>query len=271
MTTVAAAPFIPLVAKTSAVNGSLVVSLHDITPSNREIAEKILAELARYGVRVCSLLVVPDYHHDDPIKKDAPFLAWLRDLMSEGYEIVIHGYFHERPRRARESVWKKFVTQVYTRGEGEFFDLDYDEALRRIVAARDEFRAVGLKPRGFIVPAWLLSTEAERATRDAEMEYTTRLSGVRDLRVCENFSAKSLVYSVQTGWRRAISRGWNAGLYCLVKHDPLVRVSIHPDDYCHPAIWSQLSRFLKILAQVKTPMTYEEWIGERRLKGTRLL
>lgn len=271
MTTVAAAPFVPLIAKASAINGSLVVSLHDITPSNREIAQKILTELARHGVRVCSLLVVPDYHHHDPITKDPPFVTWLRDLLSEGHEIVIHGYFHERPRRGRGSLWEKFVTQFYTRDEGEFFDLDYDEALSRIVAARDEFRAVGLNPRGFIAPAWLLSTAAERAAHDAEMEYTTRLGAVRDLRMCENFPARSLVYSVQTGWRRAISRAWNAGLYCLVKHDPLVRLSIHPGDYFHPAIWSQISQFVKILAKVRTPMTYEEWIGERRIRGTRLL
>lgn len=271
MTTVAAAPFVPLVAKASAVNGALVVSLHDITPSQREIAQKILAELSRLGVRVCSLLVVPDYHHREAITKDPPFVAWLRDLLSEGHEIVIHGYFHERPRPARERVWEKFITQFYTRGEGEFFDLDYDEALRRIVSARDEFRAFGLNPRGFIAPAWLLGTEAERAACDAEMEYTTRLGSVRDLRVCENFSARSLVYSVQTGWRRAISRVWNAGLYYLVQHDPLIRLSIHPGDYAHPAIWNQIRRLVERLAQVRTPMTYQGWIGERRAAGTRLL
>src|SRR5207244_12561236 len=98
------------------------------------------------------------------------------------------------------------ISRLYTADEGEFYDLDYDEALRRITAARDEFRASGLKPRGFVAPAWLLSAEAERAARDAELEYTTRLRTLRDLRSGEEFPVRSIGYSVRSRWRRAISR-----------------------------------------------------------------
>ena len=45
-----------------------------------------------------------------------------------------------------------------------------------------------MTPRGFIAPAWLLGAAAERAAADAEMEYTTRLTGVRDLRSGDNYS-----------------------------------------------------------------------------------
>jgi hypothetical protein len=37
--------------------GSLVVSVHDIAPSSREVTEKIVSELLRRGVTFCSLLV----------------------------------------------------------------------------------------------------------------------------------------------------------------------------------------------------------------------
>src|SRR5205085_1958321 len=150
-------------------------------------------------------------------------------------EIVIHGYFHERPGRARESFLEKFVTQFYTQGEAEFYDLGYEEAFRRIKTARDEFLAGGLKPRGFVAPAWLLSSEGERAARDAEMEYTTRLRTVRDLRSGETFPARSLVYSVRNSWRRAVSLTWNAALSRIVKGNSLVRLSVHPPDFSHPA------------------------------------
>src|SRR6202045_2873222 len=136
----------------------------------------------------------------------------MRDLESQGHEVVIHGYFHDRPRRENETLRQRLITRSYTSDEGEFYDLDYDEASRRIIAARDEFRSVGLKPRGFVAPAWLLSLEAERAARDAEMEYTTRLRTVRDLRSGQDFSARSLVYSVRNNWRRAVSLAWNAAL-----------------------------------------------------------
>jgi len=124
----------------------MVVSLHDVAPSTRQIANTIISELANRGVRVSSLLVVPDYHRQGLFTKDQQFVSWLRGLEADGHEIVIHGYFHERPRRAKESLRDKFLTRFYTQNEGEFYNLVYDEALRRIVAARDELRAHGLKP-----------------------------------------------------------------------------------------------------------------------------
>src|SRR5204863_6431204 len=179
------------------------------------------------------LLVVPNYHHHGSSMDDRDFVRWLQDLEARGHEIVIHGYFHERPRRQGERVREKFLTRFYTNDEGEFYDLDYDEAFRRITQARDDFAKAGLRPRGFVAPAWLLGTEAERAAAAAEMEYTTRLTGVHDLRSGEEFSARTLVYSVRSGWRRTASLAWN-GLLCRhLASRPLARVSIHPPDLHH--------------------------------------
>src|SRR5216684_8695050 len=104
MTSVVATQFLPLVSAAGASREFMVVSLHDVAPSNRDVTNKIIAELAHCGVRVCSLLLVPDYHHQGLVTKDRQFLSWLRDLESEGHEIVIHGYFHERPRRPNETL-----------------------------------------------------------------------------------------------------------------------------------------------------------------------
>src|SRR5216117_4521387 len=227
MNTIAATDFLPLVATGAATRDFMVVSLHDVAPSTQQITDTIISELARHGVRVCSLLVVPDYHHEGLFAKDPQFVSWLRGLEADGHEIVIHGYFHERPRRAKETLRDKFLTRFYTQNEGEFYDLGYDEALRRIVAARDELRAHGLKPRGFVAPAWLLGEEAERAARDAEMEYTTRLRTVCDLRSGNVFPARTLVYTVRNSWRRGVSRAWNTTLFQFLKGNSLLRISIH--------------------------------------------
>src|SRR3981081_2092466 len=112
--------------------------------------------------------------------------------------------------------------------------MDYDEACRRIKTARDEFSAAGLKPRGFVAPAWLLSAEAERAARDAEWEYTTRLRRVRALTHGEHFAARSVVYGVRNKWRRSTSLAWNAALARFLKPRALLRLSIHPPDYSYP-------------------------------------
>ena len=266
MTSAVATQFLPVVATASATRDFLVVSIHDVAPSTRAIAEKIISDLASKGVRHCSLLVVPDYHHQGPSMQDRQFVSWLRDLEAAGHEIVIHGYFHERPKRADESFLKKLITQFYTQGEGEFYDLGYDEAFRRIKEARDQFQAAGFKPRGFVAPAWLLSADGERAARDAEMEYTTRLRTVLDLRSGETSPARSIVYSVRNGWRRGVSLVWNAALTQILKDAPLVRVSIHPPDFSHPTIWRQIVDLISRMALDRTPTTYQDWIADQRLK-----
>jgi len=269
MSSVAATQFLPVVATASAAKNYLVVSVHDVAPSTQAIAEKIISEVAQRGIRVCSLLVVPDYHHQGAAMKDRQFVSWLRDLEAQRHEIVIHGYFHERPACTTETLRDKFITQLYTQSEGEFYDMDYDEAFRRIKTARDEFSAAGLKPRGFVAPAWLLSAEAERAALDAELEYTTRLRSVSDLRSGENFAARSVVYSVRNKWRRATSLAWNAVLARFLKPSALLRLSIHPPDYSYPAIWRQIVDLISAMNGVRTPITYQDWIAEQRSMADR--
>ena len=267
METIAATEFLPLVAAADAAADSVVVSLHDVAPSTQQITSTIISELSAHGVRVCSILVVPDYHHEGTLAKHREFVTWLRALEADGHEVVIHGYFHERPSSTKESLRDKFMTRFYTQNEGEFYDLSYVEALRRITRARDDFRALGLKPRGFIAPAWLLGKEAEQAVRDSELEYTTRLRSVCDLRSGCIFPARTLVYSVHNHWRRALSRSWNAALFRLLKTKPLMRISIHPPDYSQPTIWRQILSFVAATRNARTATTYQDWIAEQRLKN----
>jgi predicted deacetylase len=246
---------------------ALVVSIHDVAPATRAATEKILAELSRHHVPVCSLLVVPNYPRRGSATDDRQFVRWLQELETQGHEIVIHGYFHERASRDGENVRAKFLTRLYTKNEAEFYDLDYDEAFRRITQAREEFVRAGLTPRGFIAPAWLLGAAAERAAADAEMEYTTRLTGVRDLRSQTNFPARTLAYSVRSSWRCVASLAWNQTLALHLAGAPLARVSIHPPDLEHPEIWRQLLRLTDRLAANRSVTTYRDWVAEKRTRS----
>ena len=244
----------------------MIVSLHDVAPATWDTSRKIITELQQHGIRTCSLLVVPDYHHTGPSLQNRPFASWLGGLESHGYETVIHGYFHERPRQDGEPFTNRFLTRIYTQDEGEFFDLSYEEARQRICAAREEFELAGLKARGFVAPAWLLGSEAERAARDAGMEYTIRIGSVHDLRSGDTFRAPSLVYSVRNEWRRSASLCWNAMLAQIARRDELVRVSIHPVDYKHPSIWKQICQCLGRMRSDRTPTTYHDWTVEWRIR-----
>ena len=186
---------------------------------------------------------------------------WLRARASLGDEIVLHGYFHQRARQPGESAKAKLTTRIYTADEGELFDLNYTTARELLTRGREDFRKLALDPVGFIAPAWLLGTEAERAVRELGFTYTTRLGSVLDFTTGIPHSAQSLVWSVRSAWRRQMSLAWNATLAVRLRSNPLLRISIHPVDLKHPQIWSQIERLITSALRDRSALTYAEWIA----------
>ena len=243
---------------------ALVVSLHDVSPQTREECQLILADLARWGVPHGSLLVIPDHHHRGHMRDDPEFAAWLRKQAALGHEIVMHGYYHQRQRRAGESPWDKFTTRLYTADEGEFYDLDRTGATELVTRARNEFQSLGLAPAGFIAPAWLLSGDAENALRDLGVDYTTRLGSVLDFQTGLTHRSQSLVWSVRSGWRRRTSLLWNALLFRRLAASPLLRISIHPVDRRHANVWQQIGELVSRALADRRPLTYHAWLLRQR-------
>ena len=240
---------------------SLVVSIHDVSPLTFEASRTILSALEKSGVRHCSLLVIPNHHQRGHFLDDKNFCEWLVAQGRAGHEIVIHGYTHKRERRRAESLWQKMMTRTYTADEGEFYDIDETRATGLLAKAREEFAEIGFHPPGFIAPAWLLSDAGEQALRKAEIAYTTRLGNVLHLATGVKHDAMSMVYSVRTAWRRAVSLVWNASLFHRLKPNPLLRVSIHLPDLGHAAIWRQIDKYIALALEDREPMTYWEWVS----------
>lgn len=223
-----------------------------------------MRELEGLGVGKIPLLVIPDHHHKGRTVDDAPLCEWLRDCEGSGHEIVTHGYFHQREPRAKEGAMQRITTTFYTAGEGEFFDPSRAEAAALVGRGNEELCGVGLHPRGFIAPAWLLGVEAEEALRGTGCEYTTRLREVRDLQAGVVHNSQSLCWSVRAAWRRAMSVVWNAALFSRLAHAPLLRIAVHPVDIGHPTIWRQIVRITQAALVTRTPTTYFEWIQHQR-------
>ena len=246
------------------MNGSqqraLAVSVHDVSPATREASDAMLRDLAEAGIGTTSLLVVPDHHHRGASDKDARFLAWLREQQAAGHEVVLHGFYHLREGREAEG-WRRLVTEHYTAGEGEFYDLDYGEALRRLRAGREMLEGAGFEVRGFIAPAWLLGAEAEKAAKDEGFVYTTRLGGFLGLRTGAWTASQSLVYSVRSGWRRTASLAWNAWLARRLRSNPLARLGLHPPDWQHPKIRAQALRLAREASAGRRVIRYRDWAG----------
>jgi uncharacterized protein len=252
---------------TSAASGAaraLVVSLHDVSPHTREECDTILKDLAERGVTCTSLLVIPDHHRRGHMQSDPEFVSWLQTQADAGHEVVMHGYHHQRTRRANESPRDKLTTRFYTADEGEFYDLDRTQATALVRKARDQFQQLGFAPTGFIAPAWLLGAEAEEALRDLHVGYTTRLASVSDLETSTTYPSQSLVWSVRSGWRRWTSLRWNAFLFRRLLPSPLLRISVHPVDLRHANIWQQIGELVSRALADREPLTYHAWLLRQR-------
>ncbi len=250
------------------LNRALVASIHDVSPLTRVKTDSILRDLRGVGCHVTSLLVVPDHHRLGRISKDPEFAAWLRDRNAEGHEVVLHGFYHLREQQSGDGFFKKLVTQSYTAGEGEFFDLRKGEAMDRLKMGIGELAACGVKTSGFIAPAWLLGSEAEDAVRALGFEYTTRISTVSDFVCGRVYSSRSLVWSVRAPWRRVCSLAWNGSLFRTLRHAPLLRIGIHPPDWQYHPVRRQILKLTGAALAARQAMSYQQWLLQQRSQQT---
>ena len=239
---------------------ALVVSIHDVAPATQPQVAEMMRELEGLGVKQTSFLVVPNYHRRGRAMADDAFCQWLAETQTRGHEVVLHGFFHERARRAEESARDKMMTRFYTADEGEFYDLDYHAALALLEEAQRDFVGRGFRPHGFVAPAWLLGPEAERAVIDAGFTYTTTLRRVKDFVARREFASQSLVYSVRSSWRRGVSLGWNRWLFSRLTNQPLLRLGLHPPDLGYPEIWRQIREIVAEALRDREATTYQDWL-----------
>jgi len=245
---------------------TLIVSLHDVSPLTLPKCREIVDDLRRAGVGKCSLLVIP-WHHKLVHSEDSHDLRkWLNECVDLGDEVVLHGFTHQREVMAPEGALTRAITRHYTAGEGEFFDLPYEQARERLTDGRRVLETLGFESAGFIAPAWLLGKEAGQAVWDEGFEYTTRLGNIE---VAEStpFATQSLVWSVRAGWRRSLSLAWNTTLFRRLKRCSVMRVGIHPPDWDFPAIRSQILGLVRSALAGRQAMTYEGWVNSTSLSS----
>jgi hypothetical protein len=238
---------------------SLIVSIHDVSPLTMDRTRTILSDLHHLGLPRTSLLVIPNHHHRAPVKDHPDFAANLRAFAAEGHEIVLHGYYHLRPKTGDSRI-SRFTTEIYTAGEGEFFDLDHAAAAERLSRGRADLAACGTTTVGFIAPAWLLGDAALRAVREAGFRYTTTINTIQDLKDNRTTATRSMVWSVRAPWRRTLSLAWNRALASALRSTEPLRIGLHPPDWDHPHIRSQILRLTSRALAARTPMTYQDWL-----------
>ncbi len=235
----------------------LIVSFHDLARHSQQVCDNVLSDLRGIGVERASLLATPQWHGDECIDVSSGCLDWMIDRENEGYEISLHGYTH-RTEIVHGGIIAQAMGRIYTANEGEFYQIEYEEAAKRINEGLRILRSKGLNIEGFTPPAWLLSQEGRRALVDAGLIYSTELQHIDLLHLNKRIFAPTLVFSSRSVWRRLASIRWAPFWAWLNRNRPIMRLAIHPIDWQYPIIRGTIMRLAKKLIDTRTPITYQE-------------
>lgn len=236
----------------------LLVSIHDVTPALEDEVHTLWHWCRSFDI-VPALFVVPDWHGAWPLERHASFVQWIRHAQMSGADILLHGERHDEvgsPRTLKHE-WQALGR---TAGEGEFLTLEPEVASDRIARGMDRLHALGLRPIGFVPPAWL----APMTTHHAVQELSHRFP---ELRCSEDVSrvyapagmstrTPVVRWSGRTPTRARMShllawwhRRW-------LRSSPLVRIALHPQDLHHSLTARSVRQSLEHWSRRRTPVTY---------------
>lgn len=244
----------------SAEAPALCLSLHDVAPATWPECRRLLRMLDGIGPLPVTLLAVPDYHQGGPLERDRAFLSAMEARLARGDEVALHGYYHLDRGQSPAGPLEWLRRRIYTAGEGEFAALAEAEAAALLERGLALMGRLGWPVVGFVAPAWLLGGGARAALTRFPLRYTTTRRGIYRLPDWRETRAPSLVYSVRAGWRRALSRGWNARLFRGQRTRPLLRISLHPADARHPEVIAHWRRLIEAALENRRPLTKAQWI-----------
>lgn len=238
--------------------GSLLISLHDVSPLTLPACEQALALLREAGVSpdVLTVLAIPHHEQRTPLDQHAPTVRFLRDLEQQGACIVMHGLTHRMQGR-RWSPVGLAKAHLFARGQGELYAADAADTARRLDQGQDILQRAGLSSatRAFVPPAWLLSRPARQvvAARFAAYEL---FGGI----VCEGAVHAPRV--VGWGSLTAVEAAATALYADLQSRSPRpdTRLAIHPADMMRASQRAAVRRVVSRLSAAMQPFNYHAYL-----------
>jgi predicted deacetylase len=240
---------------------ALLVSVHDVSPLTLDPCRRAveLAVAAGVPTRALTLMVIPRHEDRISLHDDAPTCAWLRSLVDQGAELVLHGYTHRMEGRSY-SLRGVFWAHAFARGQGEFWRCDAQETQRRLDAGRAILRRAGFESatRAFVPPAWLLSPSARKAVGQAGFDYTEELSGILHGQAVK---ARRLVgWGSLTAIEAQVTSTWSA---LQTRRRPVhTRLAIHPADMIRPVVVKAIHQALARLLEACSPSNYRSFLND---------
>ena len=231
---------------------ALCVVIHDVAEARLAGCERVIAAVHEVAPLPLTFLAVPRFHHAAPTPT---FEQWLSERSRRGDELALHGLTHV-DEGVPHSPLDRLRRHVYTRGEGEFWDLHEASATARLREGIDWFARKGWPLHGFVAPAWLLGPGAWAALRRCrEFAYTATLRHLHLLPGDERITSQAIVYSTSTAWRRQSSIAWTAVLNRMLVANPVLRFELHPHDADHAGVRLSWQRALERAVRQREAMT----------------
>lgn len=240
---------------------SLIVSLHDVAPGSFAASRKWMELFDSQKIAV-SMLVIPGSWSGTSLSEDVLFQNWLKDVVKNKHEIVLHGYSHQAKIKLPFRPLKTLSGAVLARGCEEFWTLSQDEAQVRLKSGLAVLGQLGFKPSGFIAPGWLASKETVNALRLMSFGYTNSHFLVRDLARDKKFFAPVVCQRTGATSSRLVLRLTHILANVLGFLRLPIRIAVHPDDLHDPIIRAGIIRIVdRALARGYESVTYEKFIG----------
>ena len=246
----------------------LILSFHDLHPNTLECCRQFIENCRQLGAEKMTLLAVPDYHRQGIFTESKELLDYLETLPKENYDLCLHGYYHKA--EAVEGGWiQQLKGKLYTMGEGEFYQLTYEEAVEKLQAGLKVMANSKFPIYGFTAPAWLVSPAAKHAIADSGFSYNTLWDKVELSQANIAVKAPTLVYSSRSAWRRLVSKIWIPLFHAYANNAHVLRIAVHPADFECPVIVNQIYRMIEKALRTRTPSTYRDLVPtEKRIPVT---
>lgn len=236
--------------------GRLLVSIHDVTPRFADEVRTLWALCADRGV-VPALLVVPQWHGGFPLEEAPSWVDWLRERVSHGAELFLHGERHDEAGLRRGWVDEARALGRTAR-EGEFLTLAEGQARARIDRGLTRLRRLALRPIGFVPPAWLAHADTYRAVAAAGLAFSEDDTHVNLHHRATRMRVPVIRWSARTRWRARVSVAAAALRLGTVRGAWTIRVALHPGDLHDRSTAHSIHETLERLLAERHPARYAE-------------
>ena len=227
---------------------TVLLSIHDVTPAwEPQVAE--LWQLCRARGATPALLVVPNWHGQFPLSAAPAYVDWIRARVNDGAEVLLHGERHDEVGLTRS--WKDSQRAFgRTNREGEFLTLDHDAASERIGRGVKLFAELGLRPIGFVPPAWLCKPGTHTACAEHDLPILEDDAAIYLTQRGARIKSPVLRWSGRTDFRARGSAIQAALRWRTQQDEACFRIALHPMDLDHPitrqSVIDELDRWLAL-------------------------